>query len=174
MTKQLYLDAAPLSTAQTANGLFSEYSANAAAQTEKREKRSASGKKAGSACAYDENISASPSRVVAALEVAPLFAPFVRPAFAVELIIGDVVFPAVALEEIAPDGGGDRNDEPVQRPQQQALDGVPVFVDAGVIGPLRRFSLRHKNKQSGGEPAELPRQIGDIGVMEFFVATLFI
>ena len=78
---------------------------------------------------------------------------------------------AVSFKKVAPDCRGQRNNKPIKRTEQKALDRMSVFMDARIVVPWLAVLSVHENEQPQREPAEvLSVDINDPGIMKTFAA----
>lgn len=96
------------------------------------------------------------------LPPAPFLSPRGSPALTVEGVVWDAAFFPVSGKEMIPDGAGDHDNDPVQRAEEQALDRVPVLMDAeppDVAGA-------QENEDPQRQSSAVPGQTGDEAVAE--------
>ena len=72
---------------------------------------------------------------------------------------------SVTSKKVIPDNAWNGNDDPIQRPEEQTLDRVPIFVGTQSADFLC-IADTEKNEDTQRQPTVVPRQIGNDGVTE--------
>ena len=72
---------------------------------------------------------------------------------------------------MAPDNAWNGDNDPIQGPEEQALDCVPVFVGTYSVNFLP-IADTEKNEDAQRQPSAIPRQIGNDGVVECFAVEM--
>ena len=98
---------------------------------------------------------------------APRSAPCGSPAFAKKRVVWNTVIFSVTGKNVIPDNTWNGNDDPIQRPEEQTLDRVSIFVGTHSADFLC-IADTEKNEDAQRQPPAGPRQIGNDGVAEFF------
>lgn len=103
------------------------------------------------------------------LHSTPFFAPCGGPAFAIERVIGDLMFFPKTSKKVIPDGAWNYNNKPIQGAKKEALYRVPIFVNAEAAASSRALAA-DESKDSQRQSAAISRQIGHNAVA-IFLAT---